>query len=1455
MYTYRIYLDGGNLVIGTYESNVLKGEAKHLPRGLVAIAGSTNTNITLNRVVNNLPTLANIEHPNLRDSNGNVWGANRTAVIAAINSFIQSTGGGNVISVNGQTGTVSLGLQNLVNVTTITPTQGDVLSYNTSGNWVLNGGLQTLLSKVKTPANQTIVEADTSNKITIDTTAQKVIVTTNGTTAATFGSTNLLPNLRVGPSGNTYDLPATRGNATGQVPIFDAISNTTTFKELDLTQVTGNTDDITEGTNNLFNVNADWNVNDPTSGAYIANRPNIPAEYDDADVDTHLNTATATTGQVLSWNGTDYDWVNDQGGLPAGNSGEIQFNNAGSFGASSNLFYDAVNNRLGVGTNTPTESISVHGNILLGPIQSNATDRKLTIAGYNNAQIEFNLHDGWGKPTIAAGFGGSVKFVNYGVQSTNLDFVFGESSSRQGSMRFYSNSNEAIKFGTNAGYPISYLGVFEQGSNYQGGLIIKTRSSPTVTNDFVFDRYGYLGIGTTTPAYKLDVNGTTRIQSDLTVTTTNATGDFATIDASNILRKRTAAQVLTDIGAQAALTNPITGTGASGQVAFWNASNTQTGDNGLFWDNTNKRLGIGTITPLSSLGVIGKIALNDGNSNLAIGDSALGSLSTATNVIGIGVNAGTNLSTSSTNVFIGNNSGSNRNSAIIIGHGSGAQSSGSGLICIGHNSFTGANSQPTNIVIGNNLLQNASHSLYNNIFIGGGGSSWNSVANSNTIIGIGSATHALAQVESITIVGASISFPTVYGESVSVGAYAKSGRYSVMVGKSAGITNSSSSVAIGFEAAGTSNSVFVGYQAGKGASSTGTGNHGVGYQALLSYTTGANNTAIGYRNLVALTTQNNNTTLGHGAGESCLNDGNVFIGQGAAQTYNRSGGGYNVVIGQNASIDSGSQQNTTVGHGTSAFGNAVAIGLRASAQTSSVAIGMDAKASGIQSVSIGLEANRYTTGTNNVSIGNTAGRGASGVSTFDSSIAIGAEALRDNTTGNNVAVGAQAMTVKTSGTANTAIGTRALGLLASTNYNTAVGHESSYRTTGSDNTSLGYYANRNSTGSFNVAIGSEALEGVSGTSTFSNTTAIGYQALTALTTGTDNTAVGYQSGASLTTGSSNTFIGRNAGGNLTTQGQNVAVGAYALQNNINSFNKTAVGYNAGQSGMGSYDIAIGWYAGAGAANTGGFNIKIGETAGRFHTGGSSIIIGNATVLNSTKSQIIAIGGTTESGANSVVIGVAAGNAAADNSVIIGHNAGRNNTRPNTLFIENSNSATPLIYGEFDNDLVTINGRLEVANENTLRLYELATNGTNYIALKSPTALSADVTYTLPVEGVSGQALVTNGSGTLSWEYPKAPVKSEAGTAYTLVVGDAGKYIRMTATTAITVTIPENTFAVGDEIMLEQNNTGQVTIAAGTGVTLRNTTAFLSKTAERYAIVGLKCVASNEFVLTGERELV
>lgn len=54
-----------------------------------------------------------------------------------------------------------------------------------------------------------------------------------------------------------------------------------------------------------------------TATAFVGDGSNLtglPAGYTDANVDTHLNTSTAANGEVLSWTGTDYDWIAGGGG-------------------------------------------------------------------------------------------------------------------------------------------------------------------------------------------------------------------------------------------------------------------------------------------------------------------------------------------------------------------------------------------------------------------------------------------------------------------------------------------------------------------------------------------------------------------------------------------------------------------------------------------------------------------------------------------------------------------------------------------------------------------------------------------------------------------------------------------------------------------------------------------------------------------------------------------------------------------------------------------------------------------------------------------------------------------------------------------------------------------------------------------------------------------------------------
>ena len=64
---------------------------------------------------------------------------------------------------------------------------------------------------------------------------------------------------------------------------------------------------------------------------------------------------------------------------------------------------------------------------------------------------------------------------------------------------------------------------------------------------------------------------------------------------------------------------------------------------------------------------------------------------------------------------------------------------------------------------------------------------------------------------------------------------------------------------------------------------------------------------------------------------------------------------------------------------------------------------------------------------------------------------------------------------------------------------------------------------------------------------------------------------------------------------------------------------------------------------------------------------------------------------------------------------------------------------------------TMTGNLIIDNAKEIRLSEADSNGANYLGLKAPDSVTADLTWTLPDgDGSSGQFLKTDGSGNLSW---------------------------------------------------------------------------------------------------------
>ena len=83
-------------------------------------------------------------------------------------------------------------------------------------------------------------------------------------------------------------------------------------------------------------------------------------------------------------------------------------------------------------------------------------------------------------------------------------------------------------------------------------------------------------------------------------------------------------------------------------------------------------------------------------------------------------------------------------------------------------------------------------------------------------------------------------------------------------------------------------------------------------------------------------------------------------------------------------------------------------------------------------------------------------------------------------------------------------------------------------------------------------------------------------------------------------------------------------------------------------------------------------------------------------------------------------------------------------------------------------------------------------------------------------------------------------------AYSIVSGDAGKLILNSA--AITITVEG--LAVGQQVDFLQNTADQITFAAGSGITLNGADGNL-KTAAQYSPAGVKCVATDTYVLVGD----
>ena len=191
------------------------------------------------------------------------------------------------------------------------------------------------------------------------------------------------------------------------------------------------------------------------------------------------------------------------------------------------------------------------------------------------------------------------------------------------------------------------------------------------------------------------------------------------------------------------------------------------------------------------------------------------------------------------------------------------------------------------------------------------------------------------------------------------------------------------------------------------------------------------------------------------------------------------------------------------------------------------------------------------------------------------------------------------------------------------------------------------------------------MEPVNGTDIF-----IGQDAGGQTSSSSASVYVGHLAGANSTTAIRSTAIGHASLRSNTTGEQNVAVGFSALRRNIDGDTNTAVGAEALYENVSGYaNTALGWgalrWANGGSNNTG---------------------IGTYALYNN------------DDGNENTAVGIRAGyTGGGSRNVYLGYRAGFYNTDNDRLYIDNSDTTAPLIYGQFDTDILGFNANVGIGN--------------------------------------------------------------------------------------------------------------------------------------------------------------
>ena len=305
----------------------------------------------------------------------------------------------------------------------------------------------------------------------------------------------------------------------------------------------------------------------------------------------------------------------------------------------------------------------------------------------------------------------------------------------------------------------------------------------------------------------------------------------------------------------------------------------------------------------------------------------------------------------------------------------------------------------------------------------------------------------------------------------------------------------------------------------------GVDNSAVGHRALYELTTGYRNTSMGGYSMKNNTTGSKNTSIGFYAGfGNTTGEDNTSLGLFAGDLI--SSGSKNLVLGSGADPSTNNAINQIViGYGsTGQADNSVTLG---NSDVTKVYMAEDGEAT-VYAGGLNVGGN-YSLPSSDGNANQVLQTNGSGTLSW-SSISGSASQLNDlsdvvfdsgNLT-NSLVIGSN-LSPSSNSTHNVFIGKGAGSNLNNSIQNVAIGYNANANASGAYNVHVGYLAGSNGGGYNQVGIGKAALQN----STGSDNTAVGRNSLSQVNSGSRNTAIGHQSGNNITTGSNNLLIGMN----------------------------------------------------------------------------------------------------------------------------------------------------------------------------------------------------------------------------------------------------------------------------------------------------------------------------------------